>query len=188
MSALPGEVTIIRAWQRLPEPVPTVADAVRDVTGTEAALVLLAPIAALALWHHRARALLPLMVLLIAMLVVQPVLKDVVDRERPTAGQVDVRAGFDSESFPSGHSLGTTAVWGSVALALWRAGHRRWAVAAALPIPATWMASDVLGVHWPTDSLAGTVIGGAAAWLALRLLGPSCRPRDWTDGLRSSGR
>lgn len=188
MGALPGEVTIIRAWQRLPEPVPTIADAVRDATGTEASLVVLAPVAALALWRHRARALPPLTVLLVAMLVVQPVLKDVVDRDRPTAGQVGVRAGFDSESFPSGHSLGTTAVWGSVALALWRAGHRRWAVVAALPVPATWIASDVLGVHWPTDSLAGTVIGGAAAWLALRLLGPCSRPRDWTDGLRSPGR
>jgi len=188
VGALPGEVTIIRAWQRLPEPVPTIADAVREVTGTEASLVVLAPVAALALWQHRARALLPLAVLLSAMLVVQPVLKDVVDRDRPTAEQVEARATFDSESFPSGHSLGTTAVWGSVALALWRAGHRRWSVVTALPVPATWIASDVLGVHWPTDSLAGTMIGGAAAWLALRLLGPSRRPRDWADGLRSPGR
>lgn len=170
MGPLPGEVWIIRTWQRLPEPVPSVAEAVRHVTGTEASLVLLAPVTILAVWRYGARALAAAAVLLLAMLVVQPVLKDVIDRERPSADQVDVRAGFDSESFPSGHSLGTTAVWGAIAIWLWRAGHRRWAVAAALPIPATWIASDVLGVHWPTDSLGGTLIGGAAAWIAVRLL------------------
>lgn len=170
MGPLPGEVWIIRTWQRLPEPVPSVAEAVRDVTGTEASLVVLAPVAALAAWRYRARAVPAIGVLLLAMLVVQPVLKDVTDRERPSPAQVEVRAAFESESFPSGHSLGTAAVWGAIALWLWRAGHRRWAVAAALPIPATWIASDVLGVHWPTDSLGGTLIGGAAAWLAVRLL------------------
>lgn len=164
------ETAIIRFWQRLPEPVPTIADAVRDVTGTEASLVVLAPVAVYAVWRSRARAVAAVAVLLLAMLVVQPVLKDVIDRERPSPDQVEVRATFDSESFPSGHSLGTTAVWGSIALVLWRTGRRRWAVAAALPIPATWIASDVLGVHWPTDSLGGTAIGAAAAWLAVRLL------------------
>lgn len=164
------EVSIIRFWQRLPEPVPTVADAVRDVTGTEASLVVLVPVAALAVWQYRARALAAVAVLLVAMLVVQPVLKEVVDRERPSPAQVEVRSTFDSESFPAGHSLGTTAVWGALTLALWRTGHRHLAALASLPIPATWLASDVLGVHWPTDSLGGTLIGGTAAWLAVRLL------------------
>jgi membrane-associated phospholipid phosphatase len=167
---LPGELTIIRLWQRLPEPVPTIADAVRDLTGTEASIVVLAPVAALAVWRYRARAVAAAAVLLIAMLVVQPVMKDVVDRERPSPDQVEVRASSDSESFPSGHSLGTAAVWGAIALWLWRSDRRPWAVAAALPIPATWIASDVLGVHWPTDSLAGTAVGALAAWLAVALL------------------
>lgn len=164
------ETAVIRFWQRLPEPVPTIAGAVRDVTGTEASLVVLAPVAALALWRYGARALGSVAVLLVAMLIVQPVLKDVIDRDRPSPSQVEVRATFSSESFPSGHSLGTTSVWGAIALWLWQSGRRRWAVAAALPIPATWIASDVLGVHWPTDSLGGTVIGALAAWLAVRLL------------------
>jgi membrane-associated phospholipid phosphatase len=175
MGALPGEVAIIRFWQRLPEPVPTIADAVRDLTGTEASLVVLTPVAVFAVWRYGARALAAVAVLLVAMLVVQPALKDVVDRERPSAGEVEVRASFDSESFPSGHSLGTTAVWGAIALTLRRTGHRRWPVAGALPVPATWIASDVLGAHWPTDSLAGTLIGGAAALLAVRICGEPAR-------------
>lgn len=164
------EASIIRFWQRLPEPVPTIAAAVRDVTGTEASLIVLAPVAVFAVLRYRARAVAAVAVLLFAMLVVQPVMKDAVDRERPSPEQVEVRATFDSESFPSGHSLGTTAVWGSIALVLWRTGRRRWAAVAALPIPATWLASDVLGVHWPTDSFGGTAIGAIAAWVAVDLL------------------
>lgn len=164
------ETAIIRFWQRLPEPVPAIAGVVRDVTGTEASLIVLAPVAVLAVLRYRARAVAAVSVLLLAMLVVQPVLKGVVDRERPSPEQVEVRASFSSESFPSGHSLGTTAVWGAIALWLWRSGHHRTALVAGLPIPATWIASDVLGVHWPTDSLAGTLIGGAAAWFAISAL------------------
>jgi undecaprenyl-diphosphatase len=153
----------LRWWQKLGEPVPTLADGVRLTTSTEAALILFAVPAALVINRYRRAGGLAVAIAVLTMLVAQPVIKEVIDRPRPSAEQVDVRAEYDSNSFPSGHSMSTTAAWGAAALVAAR--HRRPRLAAALcvPIALTSVASLVQGVHWPSDSLAGLMLGGISA-------------------------
>jgi membrane-associated phospholipid phosphatase len=80
-------------------------------------------------------------------------------------------------SFPAGHSMSTTTVWGALASVAWARGRRAVAVAAAAPIVFTLVASGVQGVHWPTDAIAGTSLGAVAAWLIVpRVPAPSRRP------------
>jgi membrane-associated phospholipid phosphatase len=104
-------------------------------------------------------------------------LKDAIGRVRPSGDA-------HSFAFPSGHTSGTTIVYGLAIALLWHAYWNR--PGAAAPAAAAWRtrrqlvaawaslalvagASRVLGgVHWPTDVLAGWGLG--LTWLALMLL------------------
>jgi membrane-associated phospholipid phosphatase len=167
---LPGEVADIRRWQAIGAPIPAIADGVLVVTGTEATLVVGIVPAAWLVRRHGRRGLAAVLFILGAILVVQPLSKEVIDRERPTSDQVEVRAESTSESFPSGHALGTTAVWGTAALYARATGRRALGTLLVLPIVATGVATAVQGVHWASDVVAGAIIGGATAWLAVRTL------------------
>ena len=167
---LPGELGYLRWLQRRVEPVPSIARFVRATTSTEATLVVGA-VSALWLLRRRGRAAgAAIVVALIAMLIIQPLFKEVVDRPRPTAEQVEVRAVHSSKSFPSGHSMSTTTVWGALVGLAALDRRRALAAAAAVPIVLTGLASGVQGVHWPTDAIAGTLTGGLAALAIVRLL------------------
>jgi undecaprenyl-diphosphatase len=167
---LPGEVGVVRALQRLGPPVPAIAEIIQATTGTEGVLVAAAlPIGWLLRVGGRPGRVV-VAVVLMTILAVQPFFKDVIDRPRPSAETVDVRAGHESSSFPSGHSLGTTTVYGSAAAALWLTGRRRWAGVAAAPIVLTSCAAPVQGVHWPSDAVGGTLVGALAVWLLLPTL------------------
>ncbi|MBS3941274.1 MAG: phosphatase PAP2 family protein [Actinobacteria bacterium] len=89
------------------------------------------------------------------------------DRPRPDGGL----AGTISSSFPSGHSVRGMIVYGLIAWFLLRLGSgwlRRLAASAALLLAvATGLSRIWLGVHWPTDVVAGYVLG--ATWLVLTL-------------------
>lgn len=176
---LPGEVAYVRWWQDFGEPVPTIADVVRFTTGTAAALVVwLVPMLWLLVRGGRPGAL-AVAIALVTMLVAQPVLKEIVDRPRPTADVVDVRAEYESLSFPSGHSMSTTTTWGAAAGAAWVTGRRRLAIVAAVPVVLTFFASAIQGVHWPSDATGGTLLGAVAAWLVARqLVSRQDRSRD----------
>ena len=173
---LGGELAFVRALQDLPEPVPSLAEFVRFTTGSEGALLVAAPAIAWLAWRRRRRDYLAIAVVLGTILVVQPVAKEIVDRPRPDSSQVDVRAGHESRSYPSGHSLSTTTVWGAAAGLLWLARRRRLAVMATVPIVLTGFASSVQGVHWPSDAIGGTLVGFAAAVIVVRLVDDSRTP------------
>jgi membrane-associated phospholipid phosphatase len=174
-----GDEAVVDLLQRLPSFASTIADAVLAVTSTEAALVVLVPLAVVLFLRSGWRGLAAALVLLAAMLVVQPGLKDIVDRPRPDPSLVEVRADSDSESYPSGHSLSTTAVWATAAAAAWgalgrlpgRTG-RRVAALLCAPIVLTGLSSLVQGTHWPSDVVGGTLVGVLAAWCALVVAGP----------------
>ena len=162
---LPGEVGYVEWWQGLGEPALSIADAVWSTTGTEAALVVAA---AAAIWMlgrrgQRRQGAVVIVVAAVTMLVVQPVVKQIVDRPRPSPELVLVRAETQSPSFPAGHSMSTTTVWGAAAALAWRRRRMALAVAAVAPIVLTFFAGAVQGVHWPTDAIAGTLLGAAAA-------------------------
>ncbi|WP_336661352.1 phosphatase PAP2 family protein [Leucobacter sp. USHLN154] len=100
-------------------------------------------------------------------------------RTRPT-GQL-----FESfgASYPSGHSMGAAALAVSVVLVVIGSERidarlRNWIiVAAALWIVAMMWSRTALHVHWLTDTVAGALLGIAAAVIARRLwFGPASAP------------
>jgi undecaprenyl-diphosphatase len=99
-----------------------------------------------------------------------PVLKVLFTRPRPPANEHLVA--IDSWSFPSGHSLNSMVVLGllTVLAVRGRTGLPRVLVVAvgAFLVLLVGFSRVYLGVHWPTDVLAGWLIG--AAWLTLCLV------------------
>lgn len=99
------------------------------------------------------------------------ILKHLVARPRPfveLAGLTALVTESDPNSFPSGH---TTAAF-AFAVALWPNVPRRWMAWAGL-CAAVLMAFSRLyvGVHYPSDVLAGALMGCLAGCLARRLCG-----------------
>lgn len=98
------------------------------------------------------------------------VLKGFFERERPTV--LEHLAGFDYFSFPSGHAMVSTCFYGYLAFLVWLEADKRivrmGAVLAAVTLILLIAISRIyLGVHYPTDSLAGIAAG--ASWLMLNL-------------------
>ena len=93
-------------------------------------------------------------------------IKRVVKRTRPDHPAIAVNVGTPSAlSFPSAHATSTTAA----AMLLCRATR------SPLPlvlVPAMALSRLVLGVHYPTDVLAGAAVGAAVARTAAHLASP----------------
>jgi membrane-associated phospholipid phosphatase len=93
--------------------------------------------------------------------------KRVVRRPRPDDPSVDVRVGTPSRlSFPSSHACSTTAAavaYGGLLGPGWTAR------LSALLVPPMLLSRLVLGVHFPTDVLVGSVLGAAVAKVAGRV-------------------
>jgi len=107
-------------------------------------------------------------------------------RERPFFE--DPLATASSFSFPSGHSLVSLAVYGSIALVIARRAPNRRAAATVVAAAAVWILAIgfsrlYLGVHFLTDVVAGYAAG--AAWLALLYLALETRSR-YTSRYRAS--
>ena len=161
---LPGDVRIAKWAQGQPFPGDLFSDAVRAITTTEVVLATgAAAVAGLWLLGRRWEAAL-LLVGLIALPLLQGGLKEIVDRPRPGAPLVDLRAGFSSASFPAGHVMSPIFLYGfflylslrsgllnalRLVVGLWSA----FVLIAAGP-PNVW-----LGVHWPSDILGGWAWG-----------------------------
>lgn len=104
------------------------------------------------------------------------VLKALIERARPEIipRLIEVDQSF---SLPSGHAANSAAVYGAIALVAgviwWRKAQRRaiWA-AAALLVLAIGLSRIWLGVHWPSDVVAGWLVGAGWALLLAALLKP----------------
>ena len=99
-------------------------------------------------------------------------LKAIYARARPDL--VAHLVGTDSASFPSGHAMNSAVVYLTLAVLLARAetsvAVRRFLVSAAIGLTLVIGCSRLyLGVHWPTDVLAGWIVGGL--WAAACSLG-----------------
>jgi undecaprenyl-diphosphatase len=98
-------------------------------------------------------------------------LKSMYQRARPT--ELEGVLGVQAFSFPSGHAMAAGAVFGILALVAWRElpASFRWPVVGVCVALAVGVALSrvYLGVHYPSDVLAGLLAG--ALWADLIVLG-----------------
>ncbi|HEY3696630.1 phosphatase PAP2 family protein [Phenylobacterium sp.] len=154
-----------------------VEEAMRDVTalGGVTLLTLFVVIAAASLlFFGKWRQAVVLTVTIILAEVCNDTLKVVYDRPRPELVPHGVYV--YTHSFPSGHSMLSAATYLTVAAILSSLDRRRRFKAfvftlAILVIVAVGVSRVYLGVHWPTDVLAGWTLGAAWALLARLVLG-----------------
>jgi undecaprenyl-diphosphatase len=142
--------------------------------GTGIVVMMIVGVAALflALTQHRYSAIL-LLASTFGGLVLNEVLKRGFNRPRPTIIVPAVHA--VSSSFPSGHAMSAAIVYSTVAYLAARLHKRKWArwlvMTAALSVIAMISFSRLyLGVHYPSDVLAGLVIGFAWAGFCMATL------------------
>jgi undecaprenyl-diphosphatase len=158
----------ITDWlQDRPFPGKDLSDTIRAITGTEVVLATGAALA-LMLWlrGYRRQAVL-LAAGLGALALLQPAIKELVDRPRPGADLVEIRAGGSaSPSFPSGHVMSGSVLYGFLTyLALALPLPRLPALAVAgFSLAILVLSGPVnvwLGVHWPSDVLGAWLWSGA---------------------------
>jgi undecaprenyl-diphosphatase len=155
--------------------------------GTGLVLMMIVIISALFLsaTQHRFSAFL-LLVASAGGLILNTILKSSFDRPRPRLFEWVTNP--SSSSFPSGHAMGSAIVYFTVAYLIARLEKRRWTraltiVTALLLVLLISLSRLYLGVHYPSDVLAGMVIGLAWAGFclagleAVRVFGLRFRPR-----------
>jgi undecaprenyl-diphosphatase len=144
--------------------------AMLDITvlGTSTVVMMIVCVAALflTLTRHKYSALL-LLVATVGGMILDTILKLQFDRPRPHVFTWGTHASMSS--FPSGHAMSATIVYSTVAYLAARLQKRRWAhwltlLAAAVVILLIALSRVYLGVHYPSDVLAGAIIG--LAWAA----------------------
>jgi undecaprenyl-diphosphatase len=162
----------------------TVEEAVRDVTalGGTTLVIVVTLVAVLAFaFHKRRRHALVMAGVVLAAWGSSQVTKALYGRPRPDL--VPHEAYVYSASFPSGHSTMSTACFLTLAMLVSSLEPQRRSKAlayglAGIVVVGVGFSRVYLGVHWPTDVLAGWCLGAAwalAGWLALRAMGGRTR-------------
>jgi undecaprenyl-diphosphatase len=149
--------------------------------GNTLTLAVLAAWALVGFWRAGVRAEVAVLVpLFVTGRLATEVLKALFARPRPEL--LDWGAYVTSAAFPSAHAMASTIVFGGLAWLLGRSGARRgvrsagWAAAGVL-VAAIGLSRVYLGVHYPTDILAGTAAGALWLVIGLRVARPA-RPRS----------
>jgi undecaprenyl-diphosphatase len=136
--------------------------------GTGIVVMTTVGVTAAFLWHteHKISAQL-LLAATAGNIILNNVLKLYFDRARPSVFEWQTHAA--SSSFPSGHAMSATVVYGTVAYLLARLQKHGWSraitlVTAIVMIALICLTRLYLGVHYPSDVLGGIVVG--LAWAA----------------------
>jgi undecaprenyl-diphosphatase len=136
--------------------------------GTGTVVMTVVGVTALFLWHtehkHSARLLVAATV---GNIILNGLLKLIYHRPRPSLFEWQTQA--VSSSFPSGHAMSATVVYGTVAYLLMRLQKHTWAKVltlsgAVILILLICLTRLYLGVHYPSDVLGGIIVG--LAWAA----------------------
>lgn len=169
VAATPGlRLTLFHAFNNLGPPAPAIWSGFSSLADTYLALGLLLPVL---LWRPKLAALLLLSAILAT--VMTHTLKPLLDIPRPPAVlPLDtfhlIGHRLDHGSFPSGHSVTAFTLAGLLIIGLRLSfGTALLTLAGATLLAISRMA---VGVHWPTDVLAGAVIGLVSVLLGQRLL------------------
>ena len=127
--------------------------------GTVALLAL--TIAAVLAWRQRRRDGLALLTSVVGAGVAAAVFKQIFERQRPHLFSWLISEG--GYSFPSGHSTGSMALALAVAVTFWKNRHGTLIGVAAIGAAVIVAASRLeLGVHYPSDVLAGWLVAAAS--------------------------
>jgi len=168
-------------------PIPVGAWAAITALGGWAVLVG-AAFAATALGAGRIRLALIIALIVIGASLFVDQVKVFVERPRPPGEPLVPAAGY---SFPSGHTLNSTVAFGLAAVVAWRSplrpAWRRIALVAGLAVPfLVGLSRIALGVHYPSDVLAGWLAGLAFVALGAVLVAwAGAVDRDHWPGRRS---
>ncbi len=141
-------------------------------TGTTVLMIVVVAGLFLTLTQHKYSAIL-LLVATSGGLALNGILKLGFDRPRPSIFVPAVHT--VSSSFPSGHAMSSAIVYGTVAYLAARLHRRRWArwvvmMFALVVIVLISFSRMYLGVHYPSDVLAGVIIGLAWAGFCMATL------------------
>lgn len=134
--------------------------------GTPQFLTLAVVIGSAFLWRrHRYRLLSFLIVTSVGGAIIDSVVKILVNRDRPNLANPIIP--LHGKSFPSGHTMSATIVYGALLLIFFPVIPRRrrliWVAGALILVAAIGMSRLALGVHYISDVVGGFVLG--LAWL-----------------------
>jgi undecaprenyl-diphosphatase len=128
---------------------------------TVVVVVALVVVAGWALYERARAVAIAIAVVGVATETIYPIVKLAFHRFRPDAALAKVTIP-ETYSFPSGHAVVAMAVYGFLAVAIIRLrprSRRPIAFAAPILVLAIGASRSYLGVHWPTDVLAGFALG-----------------------------
>ena len=150
---------------RAASPLATSIGLTLNIVGGVAATIGLMVIAALVLWRrHRSGDAIRLAAFVLGGRLVVEAIKQLVHRARPALDPHPVTT--HSLSFPSAHAANSMIVFCALAMIFAsRSTRRLWILAAITASLIIGASRSLLGVHWPSDVVAGWAIGGA--WLLL---------------------
>lgn len=152
---------------------------VEVLTAGRRLLVLTLLLAAWLLWRRRPRAGLYAVAVMLSAMLASTALKVVFARARPE-WQASLMNPLNTDSFPSGHVTSMSAFAGVVVVVTWTISRRGMVRRTVLVLAvAMWavvcLDRVLLGRHYPSDLIGGTLLGVGLAVLWLAILDPSPR-------------
>jgi undecaprenyl-diphosphatase len=161
---LPGDARILSWTQDQTVPGSTVSEIARTLETTQLVLVI-GWLSTVILWltNHRKEAVI-MAIAMIVLPLMQTGIKELVDRPRPSPPLVELRAGYTSPSFPSGHVMSATVFYALALFLAYRLPFSQLLRAGMIAVSlfAVVMAGPAnvwTGVHWPSDILGGYAWG-----------------------------